>query len=53
MGHLVDIQTALKPLKNLEKKSFKIILGLDESFITMNRPDLTISDGLFLENYKI
>ena len=42
MGHLDDIQTALKPLKQIEKKCIYIfitILGLTESFKTMNRPN--------------
>jgi len=40
MGRLDDIQTALKPLENLKKFKyiFMTILGLAESFKTMNRP---------------
>ena len=40
MGHLNNIQ---KPLKELEKMihTFMTILGVAESFKTMNRPDLT------------
>ena len=41
MGRLEDIQAALKPLKKKKKIEyfFMIILGLDESFKTMIRPD--------------
>ena len=39
--HLVDIQTVVIPLKKAEKLKyiFMTILGLAESFKTMNRPD--------------
>ena len=52
VSHLEDIQTSLKPLK---KKNFMNILGLAESFKTMNwpGPTITVFDGLFLGNSKI
>ena len=56
MGRFVDIQPALKPLKNRKKLKyiFMIILGLTESFKSMNRPGPTVTlfDGLFLEKFK-
>ena len=56
MGHLDDIQSALKPLKKLEKIEihFMIILGLAELLKTMNQPGpaVTFFDGLFFRNYK-
>ena len=61
MGCLVDIQTALKPLKKSEKIELKCItiLGLSESFKMMNqsdptRPDPTVMlfDSLFLVKYN-
>ena len=41
MGHLVDIQTALRPLQKSIKIEIKfmIIFGLAESFKSMNPPD--------------
>ena len=42
VGRLDDIQTALMPLKN-----GNTFLGSAESFKTMNRPDVTLFDGLF------
>ena len=41
MGHLDDIQTALKPLKKRKRLNyiFMTILGLAQYFKTMNRPD--------------
>ena len=54
---LDDIHTALKPLKKIEKFKyiFMIILGLAESFKTMNRPDpiVRLFDGLFLGKYDV
>ena len=40
MGHLDDIQTALKPLKKSEKIEINLYdrLRLDKSFKTMNHP---------------
>ena len=38
VGRLDDIQTALKSFKKL-KENLMIILELDESFRTVNRPD--------------
>ena len=61
MGRLDNIQTALRPLKKLEsiRYIFTTILGLAESFKTMDRPgliqpDLTITlfDGLFIGKQK-
>ena len=53
MGCLDDIQTALKPLQkigNSFKYIFMTILGLADSFKTMNRPGLAVMllDGIFL-----
>ena len=47
MGYLVDTQTALE-------KKIMTILGLGESFKTVNQPDPTVTlyDGLFLGKYK-
>ena len=57
MGRLDEIQTALKPLKEIGKKMkyiFKIILVLAELFKMMNRPDPTVTlfDSLFIEKYN-
>ena len=59
MGRLDNIQTAIKPLKKSKKCKYILmtILGLAESFKTMNRPDptkhnLALFDGLFLGKYK-
>ena len=53
MGRLVNIQTALKPLKKIEF-FLMTILGLAESFKTITRPGptVTLSDGLFLRKYR-
>ena len=42
MGRIDHIQTAVKPFKKIEKiiLHFRTILGLAESFETMNWPDL-------------
>ena len=61
MGCLDGNQIALKPLKKNRKKFkyiFMTILGVAESFKTMNRPNpadpiVTLFDGLFLTKYKI
>ena len=37
MGHLNDIQTALKPFKKIIKYIYKTILGPAASFKTMNQ----------------
>ena len=54
--HLNEIQTALKPLGQIEKKKliFMIILGLAESFKTMNQPSTTAAlfDSLLIGNYQ-
>ena len=61
MSNLVNVQTALKPLKKSKKIEiiFFTLLGLAESFNTMNRTDpfrtgltVTLFDGLFLGIYK-
>ena len=56
MGHLDDIQTALKPLIKWKKlKNICVtILELSESFKTMNRPgpNLTLFDSLFIGKCK-
>ena len=52
IGLFDDIQTSLKPLKNRKKLEhlFLMILGLTESFKTINQPDstMTLFDNLFL-----
>ena len=56
MGHLNDIQTALKPLKKSEEIEyiFMIILELAELFETMSQhdPTVTLSYGLFIRKYQ-
>ena len=44
MGHLVDIQTALKPFKKIEKIEIK--------FYNQPGPTVTLFDDLFLRKYK-
>ena len=54
MGHPVDIQTALRPLKKSEKIETKFYdhFGVKKRCNSPTRPDLTIFDGLFLIKYK-
>ena len=53
MGRLIDIQTVKKPLKKM-KQICMTILGLGESFRSMNQPDQTVTlfEGLLLGKYK-
>ena len=56
MGPLYDIQTALKLLRNREilEFIFRTILGLAESFKSMDRSDSTVTlfECLFLGKYE-
>ena len=56
MGRFVDIQPALKPLKNRKKLKhiFMKILGLAESLKIKDRPNsiMTIFDDLFFGKYE-